>query len=147
MSKQPTDPVGVLLVEDDPTDARRIREAFEGLDTETSIRAVTDGTEALGLLTDHDGESSLPDFLLLDLDPSESDGRELLEALTDEPVLTRLPVLVLACSTTFGTVRERYELAVNAYLRKPTDPEGYDDLADAVAEFWFERAALPPTPA
>ncbi len=70
-------------------------------------------------------------------------GLELLEAITDEPALARLPVLVLTRPATVEDVHASYELAANAYLTKPTDPEEYAEMVDAVADFWFRRAALP----
>jgi len=52
-------------------------------------------------------------------------------------------VLVLTRSTNLSDVRASYDLAANAYLTKPTEPTEYAEMADAIAEFWFRRAALP----
>ncbi|PCR89781.1 response regulator [Natrinema ejinorense] len=144
MSGRGTDSVDVLLIENDDADVRLIREAFDELAIETSLHVVTDGNEALAQFTDHDGEPpSVPDLVLLDMDLPEMSGLEVLKALTDEPELERLPVLVLTRSPTRENVDESYELAANASLRKPSDPAGYTELVDAIADFWFERAELP----
>lgn len=136
--------VDVLLVENDESDARHIRESFDELHVDTSFRLATDGDEALTILTDRgDDPPMLPDLLLLDLELPGMSGLELLEAITDEPTLARVPVLVLTRSTAVEDVHESYELAANAYLTKPEDPEEYADVVDAVADFWFRRAALP----
>ncbi|WP_226481916.1 response regulator [Natrinema amylolyticum] len=146
MSGRDRDSVDVLLVEDETEDVRLIREAFDGVDVETSVHVATDGDEALTMLTDRGDEPPsvpIPDLVLLDLDLPRMSGLELLEAITDEPALARLPVLVLTRSATVEDVHASYELAANAYLMKPTDPEEYDEMVEAVADFWFRRAALP----
>ncbi|MDS0477480.1 response regulator [Natrinema sp. 1APR25-10V2] len=144
MRDEPADPVDVLVIEDDADDVRRIRDAFAGLCLEISIDVAADGEEALAILTDRlDDPSSMPDLVLLDLDLPQMSGLEFLETISDEPALTRLPILVLTRSASLEDIDESYDLAANAYLTKPTDESGYDELVTAVAEFWFERAVLP----
>ncbi len=144
MRDEPADSVDVLVVEDDADDVRRIRDAFAGLCLEISIDVATDGEEALTLLTDRaDDPSSMPDLVLLDLDMPRMDGLDFLETISDEVALTRLPILVLTQSADGKDIHESYDLAANAYLTKPTDESGYDELVSAVADFWFERAVLP----
>lgn len=144
MSNRRDDPIGVLLVENDDSDARHVREAFDDLDVETSVHVATDGDEALRFLTDRGDEPpSTPDIVLLDLELPRMNGLELLEAIADEPRLARLPVLVLTRPETTADVHESYELAANATLRKPSDPGEYAEMVEAIADFWFRRAALP----
>ncbi|WP_455448448.1 response regulator [Natrinema thermotolerans] len=138
------DAVDVLLVADDDETSSRIEAEFDDIAVETSVQVVSNGTEALRILTDAATDSSAgPDLVLLDRDLSRTDGLELLEALADEAVLGRRPVLVLARPGDSEAVRESYRLGANASLEKPTDAEGYTELVEAVAEFWFRRAALP----
>ncbi|SEQ37139.1 response regulator [Natrinema salaciae] len=144
MSGRRDEPVDVLLVENDDSDARLIRESFDKVAVETSLRLATDGDEALTILTDRGDEPpAIPDLVLLDLELPGMNGFELLETLTDEHSLARLPVLVLTRSATVADVHESYDLAANAYLTKPTDPDEYAEMVEAVADFWFRRAALP----
>lgn len=144
MSSRIDKPIDILLVEDDDGDVRLLREALDRLDIETTIRVASDGEQAITLLTDRgDEQRAVPDLVLLDLDLPRMNGLELLETLSAEPELARLPVLVLTKSTSVADVHASYELAANAYLTKPTTAEGYAEMVNAVAEFWFRRAALP----
>ncbi|OAQ53707.1 histidine kinase [Natrinema mahii] len=140
MRGQRDDTVDVLLVADDDETTRRIEAEFDDVAVETSVRVVTDGTEALRILTD---SPAGPDLVLLDRHLSRTDGLELLEALADEAALGRCPVLVLARPGDSEAIRESYRLGANASLEKPTDAEGYTELVEVVADFWFRRAALP----
>lgn len=143
MNSRRDGPIEVLLVENDAKDMQFLREAFDGLDIDISVHVASDGDEALSRLTGGDESPSLPDLVLLDLDLPRMDGLELLKDLTEESALARLPVLVLTRSATVEDIHESYELTANAYLTKPTDAEEYVEMVEAVADFWFKRAALP----
>ncbi len=136
--------IDLLLIEDDSEDARHLSEAFSEIDLEITVRVVTDGAEALKLLSNSASDpSALPDLILLDLNLPRLSGLELLREIGDEPALARLPILVVTKSATVDDVRESYELAANAYLTKPADPAEYAELAEAIADFWLRRVALP----
>ncbi|GAB7119196.1 hypothetical protein JCM9743_16590 [Natrinema sp. JCM 9743] len=144
MSGRDNASVDVLLVEDEAEAVRLIGEAFDEVDAETSVRVAADGDEALTVLTERGDEPpSVPDLVLLDLDVPRLSGLELLEAITNEPTLARLPVLVLTQSAAVEDVRASYELAANASLTKPSEPEAYAEMIEAIVDFWFGRAALP----
>ncbi|ELY38391.1 response regulator [Natronorubrum tibetense] len=146
MTDRIDDPITVLLVEDNPGDVRLIRDAFEQLSTETTIHVATDGDEALEFLTEcRDSDpDSVPDLVLLDLNLPRMTGLEFLETIKDDATLARIPVLVLTSSEAVEDVLDSYELSANAYLTKPTDPDEYAAMVEAVAEFWLQKAALPP---
>lgn len=141
-------PIEILLVEDNPGDVRLIQEAFTELSTDLTLCAVSDGDKALEVLSTRraDESATLPDLVLLDLNLPRMGGLEFLETIQETPELARLPVLVLTSSNACEDVLESYELAANAYLTKPTDPNEFTSMVETVAEFWFRRAALPSMP-
>lgn len=146
MTSRTDDVVEILLVEDNPGDVRLTQEALTQLSIETTTHVAIDGDEALQFLSKRNRSEteSLPDLVLLDLNLPRMGGLEVLEALADEPLLARIPVLVLTSSDTTEDIGESYDLAANAYLTKPTDPTEYTEMVEALAHFWFEQAALPP---
>ncbi|THE66249.1 response regulator [Salinadaptatus halalkaliphilus] len=149
MSRRPNQPVEILLIEDNPGDVRLTQLAFEGVELDIELCVATDGIEALEVLSRrrHDDPATVPDLVLLDLNLPGMNGFGFLEAIQDDPILARLPVLVLTSSTACEDVFESYELAANAYLTKPTDPDEYAAMVESVAKFWFEYVALPSLPA
>ncbi|QLG47627.1 response regulator [Natrinema halophilum] len=144
MSDGRDDPIDVLLIEDDSEDARRIRDSFADLELEISVHVVADGSKAVSLLTDRvDDPTAMPDLIVLNLNLARMSGLEFLDTIEDEPVIRRLPILVLTRSATGEDVRKCYELPANAYITKPTDPLEYANLVEAIADFWFRHVALP----
>lgn len=145
-SSAPDEPIDILLVEDNPGDVRLIQEAFNAVEIAMDFRTVTNGKEALDLLDTCQDSSSTPypDLILLDLNLPRVDGFAVLEALRDDPAYPPLPVLVLTSSEAEEDVVKSYEEAANAYLTKPTNPDEFVALAEAVAEFWADKAQLSP---
>ncbi|ELY42429.1 response regulator [Natronorubrum sulfidifaciens] len=139
-------PIELLLVEDNPGDVRLIQDAFEQLPAETTINVTSDGNDALEFLSaryDHP-TAPVPDLILLDLNLPRMGGFEFLETIQADSRFASLPILVVTSSTATEDVLESYERAANAYLTKPTDPDEYVAMVEAVAAFWFQQAALPP---
>lgn len=140
------DPADVLLVEDNPGDVRLVREAFEESASDSRLQVVTDGTAALSFLRQQGehADAPQPDLVLLDLNLPRTSGEELLAALAGDPVLRRIPVVVLTSSDAREDVRSAYDRQANAYLMKPVDPEAFMQLIEQVASFWLSTAVLPP---
>ncbi|MGQ3413171.1 response regulator [Natrinema versiforme] len=149
MSQAPSsDPVSILLVEDNPGDVRLIEEAFKSAGFATTFHTVTDGSAAIEFLQDRAAVEAGPDLdlMLLDLNLPRTDGFEVLETIKDDPALSSLPVLVLTSSEATEDIVKSYELCANAYLTKPTDPDEFADIGRAVESFWIDEATLPPVP-
>jgi CheY-like chemotaxis protein len=130
----------ILLVEDLRADAILLREALidEGMGDDLIV--ATDGAQALELLR---GDGPLPQLVLLDLNLPRVDGRDVLQALRDDPRLTTLPVVVLSTSNSQADVNYAYTHAANAYVRKPNGFEALRGVARAIRDFWTRTATLP----
>lgn len=141
--------VDVLLVEDNPGDVRLTEVAVSEIGVDLELTVATDGEDALEQLSARyqAASSSVPDLVLLDLNLPRTGGFEFLTRLQDHPALARIPVLVLTSSNATEDILESYDLAANAYLTKPTDPDEYVEMLDIIVDFWVHRAALPPTSA
>ncbi|RQG86194.1 response regulator [Natrarchaeobius halalkaliphilus] len=136
----------ILLVEDNPGDARLTREAFKETDCETTLHVVTTGDDTLDFLTQQGAyeSASLPDLVLLDLNLPGKDGCDVLEAIRDDPQLRPLPVIMLKSSGASEDIARCYNAQANAYLTKPADPAEFTALVEAVEQFRFKQVQLPP---
>ncbi|MXV61134.1 response regulator [Natronorubrum sp. JWXQ-INN-674] len=140
-----TEPVQILLVEDNPGDVRLIQEAFRDATVEATFHTVRDGDAALEFLREQQSErASTLDLMLLDLNLPRTGGFEVLETIESDPDLTAPPVLVLTSSRSRDDIARSYDLSANAYLTKPSDPDEFAELGRAVEAFWFNEATLPP---
>lgn len=134
--------VDVLLVEDNPGDVRLTEETFKRNEFDAELHVVTDGQQALEYLME-DEDATRPDLVLLDLNLPKANGLEVLEAIKSDDELKVIPVIVLTSSDAPSDVLACYRRHANAYLSKPLDPDDFDDLMNALRNFWFVCARLP----
>ncbi|WP_265110835.1 response regulator [Halosolutus halophilus] len=136
----------ILLVEPEPHSASRFINSFEATEIPNDVTVVSTGNQALDYITQHGDytEAPPPDLILLDLHLPESSGIEILTELKDRPELRLIPVLVLTSSDEPAAVTRSYELHANAYVQKPDSADEFDQLVDAIVEFWLKLVHLPP---
>ena len=93
-------PVEVLLVEDDPGDVDLTRELLTQEKVAVNLHVVGDGVEALAYLRREGGYRNAvrPDVILLDLNMPRKDGLEVLRDLKQDDHLKTIPVVVLTTS-------------------------------------------------
>jgi CheY-like chemotaxis protein len=140
MTAPDSEPIAVLLVEDDPGDVVLIQEAFEHNKVRNSLRVVGDGVEAMALLR---SDEPRPDLILLDLNLPRMDGREVLAEIKSDPVLRSIPVVVLTTSKAEEDILRSYDLHANAYVTKPVDFNRFIEVVRQIDEFFVTVVKLP----
>jgi len=138
--------VQILLVEDNPADARLVTELLKEGQLPHHVRHVTDGVEAMTYLRQRDAESppARPDLILLDLNLPRKDGRELLAEIKADENLRRIPVVVLTTSQAEDDIARAYSLYANCYITKPVDLDQFARVVKSIEDFWMMTAKLPP---
>src|ERR1700675_1554177 len=124
----------ILLVEDNPSDIRLIREAFRVAEIRFALNVATSGEAALAQLRD---EPKLPSLILLDMKLPGMHGTEVLESIKQDNVLCRIPVIVLSSSNAAADVRAAYDGHANCFIRKPPDFQELLKVAKAIQQFWI----------
>jgi CheY-like chemotaxis protein len=139
-------PIEVLLVEDDPGDVLMTQEAFEEHKVRNKLNVVQDGEEALAYLRREGAHADAPrpDLILLDLNLPRVDGREVLQAIKEDPDLRRIPVVVLTTSQADEDILRSYSLHANAYVTKPVDFDSFIAVVRQIDEFFVSVVKLPP---
>jgi len=132
----------ILLVEDNPSDVFLIQRAFSKATPVTTIQVVKDGGQAVDYLAGNgpyiDREFyPLPVLMILDLKLPRKSGFEVLEWLQQQPMLNRLPVVVLSSSDQPGDINRAYDLGVNSYLVKPLALHALLDIVDTIGLYWL----------
>jgi chemotaxis family two-component system response regulator Rcp1 len=140
-----TEPIQILLVEDNPGDARLAVEALKESKVCNVLHHVEDGVQAMRFLRKQDEYASMPmpDLILLDLNLPRRDGREVLEEIKGDPQLKVVPVVVLTTSAAERDLLKTYHLHANAYIVKPIDFHQFIEIVHAIEGFWFSVVKLP----
>ena len=138
-------PVQILLVEDNPADARLTQEAISETEFQYRLHLAEDGEEAMEFLRmegEHSGAPA-PDLILLDLNLPGMDGREVLAELKADQDLRMIPVVVLTTSTAQQDLLYSYGLQANSYVNKPIDRDRFNDMIKSVLDYWINVSTLP----
>lgn len=138
--------IEILLVEDNPGDARLTLEAFKEGKVLNNLTVMKDGVEALEYLRRQGPytNSPRPDLILLDLNLPRKDGREVLEVIKADEGLRRIPVVVLTTSAAEEDIARAYSRHANCYITKPVDLDQFLRVVHSIESFWLSLVKLPP---
>ena len=137
--------IEILLVEDNEGDIVLTMEALDDARIINKVTVKRDGAEALEYLlklavNDH---ASLPDLILLDINLPKIDGKEVLNQIKTNPVLKKIPVVMLTTSSSEGDILESYNNHANCYIIKPVDLNKFFNIVKAIENFWVTIVKLP----
>ena len=138
-------PIEILLVEDNPGDARLAKEALKDSKLLNNIHHVVDGEQAIQFLRkEGDYQDAVrPDIVLLDLNLPRKDGREVLADIKNDPELQTIPVVVLTTSEAEQDIVQSYKLHANCYITTPVDLDKFLQIIDSMQDFWLSIVRLP----
>jgi CheY-like chemotaxis protein len=141
-------PFTVLLVEDDLNDIFLVKRAFKTARIQNPLQVATDGLEAIHYLR---GESKyadreaypLPKLVVMDIKMPRRTGFEVLEWVKHDPLLRRIPIVIVSSSDNPGDINRAYELGANAYMVKPMDYRAVEHLFQSITHYWGWECAKP----
>jgi CheY-like chemotaxis protein len=136
------EPVEILLVEDDPTDAELCVRALKKRNLANHLVWVKDGAEALDFLFAtgaYAGRESAPPprVILLDLRLPRVDGLEVLRLVKADERTRPIPVVVLTSSKEDRDMVQSYRLGVNSFVSKPVQFEEFSDVVAQLGLYWL----------
>ena len=120
-------PIAVLMVEDDPGHARLIEKNLYRAQITNDLVVLHDGQQALDYLFHENGyagaQHPLPHVILLDLNLPERDGYQVLERVKTDERTKHLPVIMLTTTDDPDDIKRCDALGCDAYMTKPVDYE------------------------
>ncbi|MEI6175450.1 MAG: response regulator [Verrucomicrobiota bacterium] len=140
-----TEPVHILIVDDNTTDLVIMREAFADTQIDAVLDVAVNGEEAMKFLR-RGGEfakAPRPDLIILDLNMPRKNGHEVLYEIKNDPLLLRIPVIILTTSQAEEDVSRAYAAHANCYIRKPVDFVEFEKVMATIEKFWFETVIMP----
>ncbi|MBI4389254.1 MAG: response regulator [Nitrospinae bacterium] len=141
-------PFVILIAEDDEDDYLLTMEALKEAGVNNQVHWVKDGEELMGYLDRnnlHDnGESAgKTGMILLDLNMPKKDGREALKEIKANPILRRIPVIILTTSKADSDISHSYDLGVNSFIQKPVRFFEFVKVIKVLSQYWFDIVKLP----
>ena len=139
----------ILLVEDNPDDAKLTLRAFHRNHVSNPIKVARDGVEALDFLFargEHPGRAAEPPpvLVVLDLKLPRLDGLGVLKAMRADARTRLIPVVVLTSSKEDEDVAASYSCGANSYVRKPVDFAEFLEAAKTLGMYWLMVNQSPP---
>lgn len=145
MEEQFGHPINILLVEDNPGDAKLAEVALKNAKVRNVLNITRDGVEAMAYLRKAGDYAAAvrPDLVLLDLNLPKMDGREVLAEIKKDDDLKRIPVVVLTASKAEEDILKTYNLHANCYITKPLDLNQFVEVVKQIENFWLTIVKLP----
>ena len=136
----------VLIVEDEPGDARLMQLALRNGGFAIELTAAGDGVEALQMLR-REGErfrsAPRPDLILLDLKMPGQSGIGFLKEVKQSEQLRAIPVVIVTTSLLDTDVLAAYRAGAAGYVPKSADLKEFMAAINILGQYWFRLARLP----
>ncbi len=141
----PSNPIEILVVDDNPGDVRLIQEAIKDSKVAARLHTAQDGEEALAFLRREEPhlKAPRPHLVLLDLNMPRVSGLEVLRTIKRAPELRTIPTVILTSSMAHQDIEGCYDAHANAYLVKPSELDEFSSLLRSIEAFWLTLATLP----
>ena len=124
----------ILLVEDDQVDVMTILRALKEVHVSNRVVATENGEAALEYLREAGNEQ--PCIILLDLNMPIMNGIEFLQNIKQDPLLRRIPVIVLTTSEEQQDKMRSFDLGVAGYMTKPVDYRQFVEVVRSINLYW-----------
>lgn len=140
-----TEPMEILLVEDNEDDILLEQEALADAKLVNLMYVVRDGDEAIAYLRRqgkyHDAK--VPGLILLDINMPKKNGFEVLNEIKADPALMHIPVVMLTTSDSEADIVKSYAKGACSYITKPMDFDKFRDVIRQFALYWALVATVP----
>ena len=145
MTEDRVEPIVILLVEDNPADARLTAEGLKRAKVLNQLHVVEDGEEAIAFMRREGqwADAPRPDIIFLDLNLPKMDGREVLTTVKEDPELAHIPIVVLTSSDADVDILKAYRAKANCYVKKPVMFQEFLNTIKLLDDFWLTVVRLP----
>jgi CheY-like chemotaxis protein len=134
-------PYSIVLVEDNHADTFLLRQALEDAELHFDLTVLEDGGEAVEFFREHEANPTRtsPDLVVLDLNLPKYGGLEVLTALRSTEAGRDIPVIITSSSDNPEDRRQTEELAVSAYIIKPSDLDEFLQIGKIIKQLLTEK--------
>lgn len=142
-----TQPLEILVVDDNEDDVLLLQESLRGLPTVSLLHAVHDGEEALTYLRREKQYAGVPrpGLVLLDINMPKKNGFEVLAEMKNDPLLRTIPVVMLTTSNREADVIAAYGGGACSFVTKPVNFDRLKLIAEHFVCYWTTVVHIPRT--
>lgn len=132
----------ILLIDGNDRDAVLIDRYLRSLNMKGNLHIVKDGEKALSFLSKREEFKSkpTPDMVILDLNVSKKDGREVLIEMKHNDEYKSIPLVVLTSPEENEEIKMAYGDYANCYISKPLSIEKFEKTIKSLNSFWLSLA-------
>ncbi|HEX8563626.1 MAG TPA: response regulator [Flavobacterium sp.] len=127
----------ILLADDDPDDRDLFEEAFAGLNAD--IHTVENGVELMKVL---EAGNDLPDFIFLDLNMPERNGKECLREIRQKN-FGDVRVIIYSTSSNAKDIDDTFALGADLYVKKPNTFTELIKTAESILTLDWDQEQAP----
>jgi two-component system response regulator len=134
-----SEPITILLVDDDPDCRMLIRDAIDECRMRNQVFEVGNGAEALDFLYARGGHEGAvrPGLIFLDIEMPGLNGQETLKRIRSDPQFRDVPVVMMTGVADERQMREAAASGANSYTVKPANAEQFLRTVLASTTYWL----------
>ena len=138
MNDQKTQPVKILLVEDDSIDVKAFQRAMSKLKINNPVTIARDGVEGWEFLQNcvTNDRESMPNLIILDINMPRMNGLELLTKIRADKNLNHLIIFVLTTSNDEKDKFEAFNMNVAGYMLKSDMGNSFIRAVELIDSYW-----------
>ncbi len=129
----------IAIGEDDPDDRLILQDAFTECRPDLRLEFFDNGQDLIDFLEQGKsfGPEGLPKLILVRLHLPKKSCFEIIPEIKADPVLRRIPLLVLVGFCSEEEIQNCYELGANTVIAKPSNFDEFVDVMKKVCQYWF----------
>ncbi len=131
--------ITIIIAEDDEGHAYLIKRNLSKSGVINPIIHFTDGEEVLSFFNKIKKEKNADPkkgyIILLDIKMPKIDGTEVLEKMKSDPILKRIPIIMITTTNAPAEVELCHKLGCNSYIVKPIDYNKFIDVVKRLGYF------------
>ena len=132
----------ILLVEDNPHEAKLTIMSLQEHDLAQNLVHVSDGAEALDFLMAKGSfadriDKPNPKVVLLDLNMPKIGGLEVLRQMKEHQRTKDIPVVILSSSNQDKDIIAGYDFGANSYVVKPMEFDAFTKAIGDIGQYWM----------
>lgn len=126
-----SNPINILLIEDDADDIELLEEALKGNNVSYRLTSIKEGDKVMSHLGTTIG---VPDIIVLDFNLPKLHGREILSLIKSSEKFGTVPLVVLTTSASREDISFAKHMGANHYITKPTSISDFNRAVATIVE-------------